>query len=158
MSEEKKEFIPCPAPVDQEGYVSAFTVDQKQDISHFFTKYGFVVIKDVLNAGEVEASVSEIWTELEEADERLDRTDPATWGNLSSRHIMKNGILTAGISQGVQAWRNRQNEDVYKAFAIVLKDDNILCSLDRQNVMRPTKKVHHPDNPDNPNNLDNPYP
>jgi hypothetical protein len=47
------------APVDSEGFVTSFDVADTLSISHFFDKFGFVIIHDVLSVDEVQDTIDE---------------------------------------------------------------------------------------------------
>lgn len=42
-----------PVPKDTENYSQSFSADQAEEIQKFFWEYGFVVVRDVLSADEV---------------------------------------------------------------------------------------------------------
>jgi hypothetical protein len=52
-------------PLDEEGFVVAFGVDETEKVLEFFAKYGFVVVKEVLSSEEINESIDEIWNEIE---------------------------------------------------------------------------------------------
>ena len=51
---EKTVFEGVKAPVDDEGFVQAFAPEDAEGQRAFFETYGFVVVRDVLDATEVE--------------------------------------------------------------------------------------------------------
>lgn len=52
--EQCEQFRPLQAPVDEEGFVVSFDVEDVAGQRAFFDTYGFVVVRDVLTAVEVE--------------------------------------------------------------------------------------------------------
>lgn len=62
---ETKTFEPLEVEVDDEGFVKSFALDDREGYLKFFEEYGFVVVNGVLSEEEVEASVNEIWQEVE---------------------------------------------------------------------------------------------
>ncbi len=50
---------------DADGFVQSFDPDQVDEYMNFFEQYGFVVVNNVLSGDQVNATVDEIWTELE---------------------------------------------------------------------------------------------
>lgn len=57
--EEKFKEFPCDlAPKDDEGFVQSFSIDQEEEYSAFFKRYGFVVVNDVLSKVQVDAVTS----------------------------------------------------------------------------------------------------
>jgi hypothetical protein len=52
-------------PKDNEGFVESFTIQQEAQYLDFFDRFGFVVIRDVIPKEDVDASILEIWEELE---------------------------------------------------------------------------------------------
>eukprot|EP00761_Pharyngomonas_kirbyi_P000218 gb/GECH01000218.1/.p1 GENE.gb/GECH01000218.1/~~gb/GECH01000218.1/.p1 ORF type:complete len:394 (+),score=114.50 gb/GECH01000218.1/:1-1182(+) len=139
-------FQPSPVPVDEEGYVEAFEVEQQEEIKAFFEKYGVVVVKNVLNKEEYEKTEEEIWDFLKRhsKDYLLDRNDPLTWHYYwpSLRHL---GILGNTIILSPQICRNRQNPKIHKAFSILFGTDRLRVSVERASSMRPTRNVKFPD-------------
>ena len=83
MSEasEAKRFEVPEVPRDEDGFVVSFSVDDEEQYSAFFNKFGFVVIRDVLSPLECENTIQDIWLELEAVRTKSnpDRNDPRTW-------------------------------------------------------------------------------
>jgi hypothetical protein len=50
---------------DSDGFVTAFEVEQVEEYLKFFDEFGFVVIKNVLYPDEINATINEIWSEIE---------------------------------------------------------------------------------------------
>lgn len=51
----------------------------------FYQEYGFVVISNIFNATECEASRSAMWDVLEKENPSLDRSNPHSWINLKAK-------------------------------------------------------------------------
>ncbi len=51
--------------MDNEGFVKSFDYDDDDGIKSFFDTYGFVVVHNVLDQTAVEATIEEIWSEIE---------------------------------------------------------------------------------------------
>lgn len=60
-----KEFPFVPLPKDSDGFAVSFSVDDEAGFKKFFDEYGFVVVDGVLSEEECNASIEEIWQELE---------------------------------------------------------------------------------------------
>lgn len=58
----------CPpkyeVPIDGEGYIQAFSVEESKEINEFFEKFGFVVVRDVLTKEECDATIDDMWNFL----------------------------------------------------------------------------------------------
>ena len=59
-------FQASPVPVDVDGFIVAFNVDQEEEILEFFEKYGIVVVSNVLTDEQCEHSVDDVWAFLRE--------------------------------------------------------------------------------------------
>lgn len=133
-------------PLDEDGYVQSFAVEDTEGQRAFFDTYGFVVVRDVLDSTEVDATVDEIWTDTEalanrakfDGDTLLSRDDPNTWKTWPS---MGMGILGGDIAAGPQAWTNRQHPRVHQVYANLFGTEKLISSVDRYGIMRPTKNV-----------------
>ena len=75
------EFDVKKAPLDNEGYVQSFTYDDAAGILQFFEEYGFVVVRDVLDKQAIEATIEEIWGEIERLSKGEVRFCSASWCN-----------------------------------------------------------------------------
>ncbi|CAE7539199.1 unnamed protein product [Symbiodinium natans] len=133
---------------DDPRYVRSFSIDDAQRAKEFFERYGFVVFNDVLEPGECEATVSEIWTSLEERTPGLRRDGPETWSLLSSERY---GLPEEQAVFTPQMVANRQNPRVYAALDAVLprighledfdsphpEPDSVVVTQDRWCIYRP---------------------
>lgn len=137
---------------EEDGYMKSFAVNEVEEYKAFFEKYGFVVIDDILSSNDCEKSCEEVWSFLQHHDESIDKSNPSTW---SEQHWPKNICRNGGFmgkfpywkrltnlnetftSKQPQAWKNRENPDVYQAFAEILSTPKLWTSVDRYGVMRP---------------------
>jgi hypothetical protein len=51
-------------PLDSDSFVQSFDLSQVDEFLEFYERYGFVILRDILNKEEIDASVEEIWDEL----------------------------------------------------------------------------------------------
>lgn len=134
------------APVDSEGYVQSFGIEETEKYIEFFNEYGFVVISNILSSSQCQATVDEVWRDVMKSpsfEEPINREDPSTWGNDRWPQQQKLGILGSFPCVGPQALANRQNPLVYKVFSSLLKSENLLVTFDRYGILRPAKE--HPE-------------
>lgn len=139
-------FDPPKVPLDSDGFVQSFTVDQVKESQKFFDFYGFVVYRDVLTKEEVDLTVNEIWEHLRVSAQSLFTEEedlphpekPHTW--FKNWCTSKQGI-PQDLALGRQCWMNRQNPNVYKAFCSILETKELYSSVDRFGILRPTKSV-----------------
>jgi hypothetical protein len=128
---------PREIPVDEGGFTAAFPVEEASTAaSSFFEEWGFVVFENVLGEDECEATVSEIWDELEKSNSDLDRENIATYDALHLVH----GLAPLTPQYTPQVVRNRQNPRLVAAFAGLLGcgTQDLLVSQDRWCLYRPT--------------------
>lgn len=141
--------------VDENGYMKSFSVEEPQEYKEFFDKYGFVVIRDVVTDEDCSISHDEIWESLRAQDEGIDRNEPNTW---SEEHWPKticrrggfmgkfpywkrmNNLKKTFVAVQPQAWKNRENVNIYNALSTVLGTKRLWGSIDRYGIMRPTQK------------------
>ena len=70
------------APLDKEGYVQSFSLEEKEEISKFYSRFGFVIIRDVLNEECTQKSIEEMWDFIEDCtDGKCTRNDPTSWND-----------------------------------------------------------------------------
>jgi hypothetical protein len=48
------------------------------------------------------------------------------------------GIIGNSICSSLQAWKNRFNKNLFKAFSIIYKTEDLWVALDRYGCLRPT--------------------
>lgn len=126
-------------PKDLEGYIISYDVDDAEGIQKFFSIYGFVVIRDVLNNQECMNTINEIWqVQTEQSGGLVRREDQKTWED----HWP--GIVNEGISGGYtvvkpQFVQNRCNRKIYDVACLLLSESRLLTNIDRFGIFRPTK-------------------
>jgi len=117
--------------------VQSFSTDDPTAIQDFFEKWGFVVVKNVLNDEEIQKTVDGFWN-----DSGMDKNNPKTWEEFFRfQRFGHLGIIGLDSSFAPYLIRNRQNPQVYKAFSIVLKSDKLWVDHDRLGALRPTKNI-----------------
>eukprot|EP01087_Luapelamoeba_hula_P024522 TRINITY_DN9360_c0_g1_i1.p1 TRINITY_DN9360_c0_g1~~TRINITY_DN9360_c0_g1_i1.p1 ORF type:complete len:446 (+),score=103.34 TRINITY_DN9360_c0_g1_i1:16-1353(+) len=135
----EQQFEPMPVAVDDEGFVQSFTLDQTEEFKAFFDKYGFVVVNGVISDQDCDASVEEIWNEVKSFSKDLvNQEDADSWDFWPSKGA---GILGDDIAAQTMAWKNRANPNLHKVFATLIGTPELLSSVDRYGIMRPTKDV-----------------
>jgi len=125
-------------PTDKEGYVKSFGVEEKEEMKNFFDTYGVVVVHNCLSVEECKRSYDEIW-EFVERRCSARRGDPTTWNSWPA--LAKLGILGNDTVLSKQFCENRQNPNLYKAFANILGSEKLYMVVGRASMMRPTKTV-----------------
>jgi ectoine hydroxylase-related dioxygenase (phytanoyl-CoA dioxygenase family) len=159
--------IPMPMDDNEPQYTKSFTMEQHEEYKQFFNEYGFVVIRDVLNSQQVEATVNDIYDYLESGIWRLQsakdqsefkqallqgkkydryvcklkRNDKRTWENMEWPMMAEEGILGIPAVLTKQAFLNRVNENVYNVFSEITGDKKLWVNIDRYGFFRPTKQV-----------------
>lgn len=137
---------------------------QKAEYLEFFNRYGFVVIDNVLDRPEVDATIDEIWKGVEAFDwtpynpalqgNRVNRNDSRTWGD-NFFPTSREGFFGLVLADGPQSFRNRQNARLfdclllslllispsYEAFQTIFHRPSLWVSIDRYGIMRPTRNV-----------------
>lgn len=107
-----------------------------QDFGHWQT-YGFVVVRQVVPADNVERLANLLW-EFQE----MDPADPETWaGGQLRAHAMKelnnSGMVEVYNHQAL--WDNRQCQCVYDAFVDIWDDESLWVTIDRANLNTPNR-------------------
>jgi hypothetical protein len=131
-------------PYDEDGFVEAFTIEQPEEITNFFGKYGFVVVKDLLTEEECKLSEDEIWEFMGRCVEGINRYDTSTW-HLHWPALKHLGILGNDVILSKQMMENRQNEKVFRAFEIIFGHGDLIVDVGRASAMRPTRNVLIPE-------------
>ncbi|CAF1086597.1 unnamed protein product [Rotaria magnacalcarata] len=86
-------FQPVPLPIDTDGFITAFSVDQEEGILKFFEKHGVVVVANVLAKEQCQRSIDGVWRILQEMfNPDIRRDQPETWSYKWSS-VSKFGIL-----------------------------------------------------------------
>ena len=120
--------------------IPLFTIDEEEQnqLVEFWNRWGFVVVKDVLTREQIDKSIDEIWRVIEDQSEAR-RSDTSSWyENHWPDKTQKGFIQPLNDFYLQQAWINRQNPKIIKAFQLVLGQEEISSSRDRYGFMRPT--------------------
>jgi len=137
-------FQPAPLPVDSDGFIISFTVEQQEEILEFFEKHGVVVVSNVLTDEQCQRSVDEVWLFLKEIYNRnIERDKPETWDS-GWPTFSKLGILGNERWLYPQACDNRQNPNIYEVFRTLLGENELIVNITRAGLMRPTKNIFFP--------------
>mgnify|MGYP001034898200 FL=1 len=137
-------FHPDPLPLDSDGFIVSFNLEQEEELLKFFEKHGVVVISNVLTDEQCQRSVDEVWLFLKEMfNQNIDADKPETWAT-GWPTFSKMGILGNERWLYPQACDNRQNPRVYQAFRTILGDHELIVNITRAGLMRPTKNIFLP--------------
>lgn len=103
----------------------------------FWHENGYVILRDAVPRGQVDALVDIIWAFME-----MDRHDPETWyrshnGDEGLPRLKASGM--AELYQHQALWDNRQHPRVYGAFADILGTEKLWVSIDRVNLNPPAR-------------------
>lgn len=123
----------------QEYNSERYEINEKLEIQNYLNKYGYVIIKNVLNKEEINKAIELIWEFLIEKCEMLPN-DPSTWTdeNFSKIGDSRTGILGfSGINQSNFLWYLRLIPNVKHVFQQVFDTDDLLTSFDGGNIFRP---------------------
>lgn len=138
------EFHPAPLPIDSDGFIVSFNMDQQDEILTFFERHGVVVVSNVLTDEECQRSVDEVWLFLQEMyNENIDRNKPETW-SYKWPSFSRIGILGNERWLYPQACDNRQNPNIYQVFRTLLGEEELMTNVTRAGLMRPTKDIYFP--------------
>ncbi|CAF3437660.1 unnamed protein product [Rotaria socialis] len=122
-------FQPVPLPIDDDGFIVTFNVEQQDEILAFFEKHGIVVVANVLTEQECQRSVDDVWRHLQELfNPDIDRDKPETWDSKwpSFSHM---GILGNTRWLYPQACDNRQNVKIYQVFRTLFDDHELITNV-----------------------------
>ncbi|CAK9059270.1 unnamed protein product [Durusdinium trenchii] len=123
--------------------VTTFAVEEEAAYTKHFREQGFVVVRDVLNASEVQETIDEIWScHSLLGGGALDRKEPRSWDAWpgGSRNFVESKDPTAEL----QTWRNRVNGTLNRVFDVLWESfvpgasEGLVMSVDRLGLMRPT--------------------
>lgn len=104
----------------------------------YLDEHGYVVIANVLNAGESKHALDLTWDYLEQLETGVDRNDVATWGDDRWPTAVHGGILPGhGIGHSAAQWFIRSAPNLKKSFAAVWDTDELLVSFDGMALWRP---------------------
>ena len=137
-------FHPAPLPMDSDGFIVSFNVNQQEEILQFFEKHGVVVVCNVLTDEQCQRSVDEVWLFLREMfSKNIDRNQPETWSS-NWPSFSRMGILGNERWLYPQACDNRQNPNIYQVFRTLFGEDELMTNITRAGLMRPTKNIFFP--------------
>lgn len=129
-------------PLDSEGYVLAFRYashrEKLENAVNFFCKFGFVVFEEVLSKSECDATIAEIWDQLEEKNAILNRNKIETFDSMSSKTY---GLAPQPAVFSKQILKNRSNPTVLAIFQAILQTQDIIISHDRWCLYRATNFI-----------------
>jgi ectoine hydroxylase-related dioxygenase (phytanoyl-CoA dioxygenase family) len=127
-------------PKEQNGvYCDSFSIKQEKEMKEFFDKFGFVVIENCLTQEECQSTLDEYFDTIEKFNNKFDRKNMETWSNWPKKGIEKYGQISRDPYFMKQCLRNRQNENIYKAFSILLDKKDLIVNHDRGSLFRPTE-------------------
>jgi len=95
------------------------------------------VVRGVYEKSQMEDTVNEIWTDLEKSG-AVKEKDVQSWDNMA---IAKTGIFGDSVAHSKMMWENRQSPKLHRIYSNLIGTEDLLVSLDRVCVMRPTKGV-----------------
>lgn len=137
-------------PRDADGYVLSFDARSEDEVTlhsltEFFDTFGFVVVRDVFDIHECEATRSVMWDILEQGSKAKEdsatfrRDNPRTW------HLLKAagryGLSTRGPCFQPILVQNRQNIYLARILARILDTEasDVMVSHDRFTLYRSTR-------------------
>ncbi|XP_065177873.1 putative phytanoyl-CoA dioxygenase isoform X1 [Sycon ciliatum] len=163
-------LIPIPRDKDDPRYVQSFNLDEAEAYRTFFKQHGFVVIRDAISQEACNQSIDEMWEYIEDRGyelhrwlppmmvdhvnrlvtpdqlgkvlnkSRIRRDDPSSWSN-DWPPLDGAGIVGALPVFTRQALLNRQNPNVYEAFANIMERKDLMVSHDRLGLFRPLRNA-----------------
>ncbi|UJR29326.1 hypothetical protein I4U23_010538 [Adineta vaga] len=153
---DEKDLHSTTAFPDSDGFTKSFSIEQTTEFVDFFQKYGFVVIRDIIDSKlQIEDTINEIWDLLRVLNPKINKNDSSTWENTywPIQMGLKDGGFISHMSDVAtkMCWQNRQHPNIVKLFQILLQRDDIWVKFDRYGMMRPTKGITFK-NPDDGSN------
>jgi hypothetical protein len=133
-------YQPKELPLDAQGFVQSFALEDSEGSQAFFDEFGFVVVDNVLSKKECEDTINEIWALIEGfcgGKLNISRDHPPSW----RKRWPGGGPGLLGQATTQQAWLNRANPNLRKVFEQLVGTTNLVSSVDNYGVLRPTKKV-----------------
>ncbi|KAM9984928.1 hypothetical protein ACTFIY_009360 [Dictyostelium cf. discoideum] len=140
---------------DVEGYITSFSVEQQTEYTEFFNKFGFVVIRDVLNKSECQKTIDDIWNYIESfkwasyhdsmksEEKTIKRNDPKTWEGIWP-NLSQEGIVGYPPVFSETTIANRSNPKIYSIYSTLLNRKDLYINHDRFGFFRPTKDCKLP--------------
>jgi hypothetical protein len=102
-------------PLDSDGFVLQFRVEDTVAAQSFFDEYGFVVLSDVLSEEERVRTINDMWSTVEKycgGKLGIHRDNPASW----IKHWPGGGPGLLGQALTPAAWENRANPRLRSCF------------------------------------------
>ncbi|EGC39683.1 hypothetical protein DICPUDRAFT_52501 [Dictyostelium purpureum] len=137
---------------DVENYLLSFSIEQEDEYKSFFKKFGFVVIRDILNKKQCQKTIDDILEYVEsfkwasytakESDKTIKRDDPKTWKTWPN--LAAEGIVGYSPIFSDTTIENRSNPKIYDVYTQLLNRKDLYINHDRYGFFRPTKQVLHP--------------
>ncbi|AYV83884.1 MAG: WD repeat protein [Hyperionvirus sp.] len=113
-------------------------VEEEKKMKEYFDVHGYVVVRDVLTVAECKATYEEIGGQLKKLNEKFDIDDLGSYGEAS---LSNYGLYSARPIFSKQVMRNRENENIYRAFSILSEEKDLIVNQDRCCLYRPTRGV-----------------
>src|SRR5258708_2364855 len=105
-----------------------YTVEQEDEIHKKFNERGYVAIRNVLTPAECTETLKEMNQQMQAMNPKFNLWDATTFGEAP---ILNNfGMYAKQPIFSTQFVKNRENENVYKAFSILYNDGNLLMNHD----------------------------
>ncbi|KAL9642528.1 hypothetical protein ABK040_011095 [Willaertia magna] len=150
--------IPKSIPRDenQPEFTKPFDVNKEiEEAKQFFSEWGFVVFKNVINQSEIDESINDIFNYMESGsfeyimakdvnkkyETILKRNDILTWEDKNWPTMAEEGIFGVTPVFTKNILKNRQNENIYKAFKEITNEEKLWVNMDRIGFFRPTLNV-----------------
>lgn len=133
-------------PKDSDGYIKSFEPSQIKEIVNFLDNFGVVVIKNVINANQITASINSIWNNPELVSRGVKRNNPQTWDTCwpkDGKIERKGWIENTDTMLCKCSWYNRFHPNVDFVFHGIWAAKNksdLRVKFDRYGVMRPILK------------------
>lgn len=128
------------APILLAPQSSRFLRENLEQALEYLDEHGFVVLKSVVNAEEIEKAKGLFWDWIEglSRSEKISRDDISTWTDENWTGRLGNGIMYQnGIGQSDFLWYLRTRPHIKEAFARVWKTNDLISSFDGCGVFRP---------------------
>jgi hypothetical protein len=142
-----------PAPVDEEQFVQSFEPHDVANWKPFLSRFGFVVINNVLSAAEVQDAEDAFWKEMaNKGNGKVDKNDckakvccvlllivcyqtGTTW---EDENWPSQSKFLSEKAVGQSAFDVRTNQAIYDIFCQIFEETKLLCNVDNYGIMRGT--------------------
>lgn len=133
-------YLEVPREENDTRFIKSFTnddvIEKSREFFDFFESFGFVVIRNVLEQEEIDASLNEMFEFLERTVPGFDRSNVDSWKLWNSESFGMCGKMPVFTQQMLL---NRQNINIYRAFASLIGTENLRVNHDRWAIYRPTE-------------------